>query len=240
MSFQFEISYSTTFFDFNDLPSYERRIVEWDFTENLTRFLSENHLAPAHPARAIANCLFQRMSDRSLHYHTPVHVLALLDFSQKHNIHLDISEQLAIWFHDAIYVVTSDPGDNEADSADFMMAMLNTFKEGRSKVSEANRIIRDTSKHLHPNPLSSISRLVMDLDLSSFAGEYDLFKLAGDLVRKEYPDISDQQFMEGRKKFLVKLRDKGFIFRTERFKEDFETRAFENIEKFLTEKPCEK
>lgn len=212
-----------------------------DFIGNMSTFLVESALAPQNAAVAIADSVFARMSDKSLHYHTPVHVLALLQFHAYFiEEPLRLAEQLAIWFHDSIYNQKAPAPQNEQDSAGFLNLMLRNYNRGieaprHTDILEAIRIVLDTAMHLEDNNVFGrpTSKLVMDLDLSSFASSYETFTRAGDLVRLEYPHVSDDEFMAGRKKFLVKLRDKGFIFRTETFKKAYEDRALEHIEKFL-------
>lgn len=245
---QFTYPYHELFDDFND-PFYTdteritlKNVIELDFVENMSTFLVESALAPKDAAIAIASSVFARMSDKQLHYHTPIHVLGIFQFHEKFvDEPLRLAEQLAIWFHDSIYNPMAQATHNEEDSAGFLNLMLRNFNRGiqaprHLDILVAKSIILDTAQHLAmDNPACGRpnSKLVMDLDLSSFAGSYETFVRAGDLVRQEYPYISDDEFMAGRKKFLTNLQKKGYIFRSETFKKAYEDRALEHIEKFL-------
>ena len=82
----FVYPFSDQFFDANGAnPPLAWSQLRDTFSANLRNLLKTLNISDA-TATAIGNCLFERMADRNLHYHTPVHVLALLDFAQKRRI----------------------------------------------------------------------------------------------------------------------------------------------------------
>ncbi len=211
-------------------------ITKQDFVNNLESFLLELTI-PQQSALAIANALYARMSDENLFYHTPVHVLCMFQFAQEYSINLSKAQQLAIWFHDSIYVPNA-PYENEENSSLFLHSMLSSFlktQELKEILKEAEAIVNATAYHLESLYASNIpgAELVLDLDLCSFSFDYPIYDYVGTLIRKECPTISDLEFEKGRRNFLNKLKEKGFIFRTKYFLENFESKALENLSKTL-------
>lgn len=211
-------------------------LVRQDFTKGLVSFL-KTHFSLKYPAGlAVANLLYEKMNVPNLHYHTPIHVLSLFQFYYDHfETPLNPEEELALWFHDSVYL----PGSitNESDSVMFMHTVLGLFISDPKEmdiITKAGVVILDTAKHLK-GEIGLESELVLDLDLSSFAYSYEQFKEVGDMVRREFYTISDEDFLAGRRKFMQQMLEKGFIYRTKSMVQLFEQKAQENIEKFLAE-----
>jgi len=223
----------TNFFDFLSAPALVKQHEEDRFISTCANFLKNKYNVNEDAAYAIAHCLFARMNDARLHYHTPIHVLSLFDFADDYQIHLQNHDKLAIWFHDAIYEINSAECRNETSSVDFMIALLQDYLDYNDYIKAAY-IIEDTTMHLEPLKHNS-SDLVLDLDLSNFAYNREMHNVANQAVRKEYSQYSDQQFATGRLNFLKKFLNKGFIYRTPLFKDQFETIALTNIEEDIKE-----
>jgi predicted metal-dependent HD superfamily phosphohydrolase len=199
------------------------------FSARMLKFLSREYKIHSYTAQAIAHAVFDRMSDYRLHYHTPVHVLAIFDFAKMHDINLLPWEELAIWFHDSVYDVNNVFGDNERLSADFMYAMMRPYVKD---AYDANAAIVQTSCHMEPTCPERYAK-VLDLDMCGFAAPRDVQKVITECIRKEY-DTDLTTFNQGRKKFLEKLISKGPIYRTAEFAK-FEPLAQENIRLDLEE-----
>jgi len=202
------------------------------FTYRMEKFLMNSYNMRFTLSHAIADATFARMSDLSLHYHTPVHVLAIFDFAAKHGIKLQPWEELAIWFHDSVYDVNNIPGDNERLSADFMYAMVRPYVKDAYDASAA---IVQTSCHLEPTCPEKYAK-ILDLDMCGFATPRPLHKTITQAIFEEYHycGATLTTFNEGRKKFLSKLLAKGPIYRTAAFAQ-FEPLAQENIRLDLEE-----
>jgi predicted metal-dependent HD superfamily phosphohydrolase len=235
MDYKFSMSYCR-FFDLAESGKDVRKTVKRDFERNMSGLLSEAFAVPRPSASAIARSVYCRMADRSLHYHTPVHILAMFQFHAEQILpshgRLAPQEQLAIWFHDAIYVATAPPVENEEQSAALMMAMLGPFMKAaelQSILNKAKELVLATAYHLEAEPLVPEAEMVLDLDLSSFAFDPDPRAVVSDCIRKEYPHVSDADFAVGRKQFRASLASKGFLFRTPAFKERFELKALEYL-----------
>lgn len=177
---------------------------------------------------SIARCLYERMSDLDLYYHNFIHPLALFSFAEQNNIKLNESEILAVWFHDAIYVPGARMGNNEQLSADFLGCMLEPIL-GSTRIDLAQKIIRQTSNFLNQE-VQNYSKLVMDLDLSSFAFDYNKFVRVQELVAKELGGSKQDAI----KFYNMLMTGRSSIFRTATFSK-FEDQAHININRFIKE-----
>lgn len=201
------------------------------FTSNLHDFLEDQGM-PFASAILTAHTLLERMSSPAIHYHSPIHVLFILDFAQEHEIELLWPEELAIWFHDSIYDVNQKTGVNEKYSAMFMEAQVGPYLDPRG-VLDAGAMIRATGDHFSKEMPKHLQKVV-DLDVSHFSLPREQYKITTDLLRLEYSSISDEAFDAGRKDFLTHFLAKGFIYRSEPFQQ-FEEAARNNIEQDLKE-----
>jgi len=204
------------------------------FLYNCASFLHRAYQINPETSRAIAECLLGRMNNMRLHYHTFLHILATFDFAEENNVYLQKHEQLAIWFHDAIYDISLTT--NERQSGEFMIALLKNYIP-HEEYMDAYDIILDTAKHTSILKHNS-SDLVLDLDVSNFAYNREMHLIANAAIQAEYPSLTDAEFAIGRLKFLDEFMDKGFIFRTPLFKDKFEQQARDNIQLDLQE--CER
>ncbi|RDJ35677.1 MAG: hypothetical protein DWQ19_12735 [Crenarchaeota archaeon] len=214
---------------------YLKAAAHQKFVGLLTEFLETKLELLFIYANTTAETLWVRMTSPNLYYHTPVHILALLRFAQQNDINLNPAEELAIWFHDAIYVTNRT--DNEINSAKFMESqLLSSSTQDILQRPDLNNIATVAKKHIHSTAdhllkekLSYSSYKIMDLDLSAFSLDREQYTLTTSLIRQEYPTISDEVFNQGRKEFLIKLLERGPIYRTDKFKNEFEEKASKNI-----------
>ncbi|HEX2972138.1 MAG TPA: hypothetical protein VHP11_07385, partial [Tepidisphaeraceae bacterium] len=183
---------------------------------------------------AIARCLFERMSDGTLFYHTPLHVLSMLGFAQDHGIALEPWQQLCIWFHDAIYVPSAKAGENEHCSALFMHALLQSHLPA-DVLSQAEAGIEATALYHSPD-VDPAFHVILDLDLCNFAWDREGYRAASDDVAREMiPVHGKEKYPLGRKKFLTDMLARQSIYRTEVFRANFEALARANVEQGLLE-----
>ena len=238
MQYKFTYPHIDNFCDFGKMTDYS--IIYTDFTGNLNNFLNQDLAINTHLSFCIARSLSARMSDPAIRYHTPFHICSMFQFYQEKIMPLNgnvpflsLAQQLAIWFHDAIYVVKSGSPRNERNSVKFMESLLdNVIDEGI--LWEAGKIIEATSYHFDDNPAILVdANLILDIDLCNFAFDFENYQRTSLCVRKEYPEVSDEAFEARRKDILRALIKKGSLYRTDLFKEHFEQKAQENIQKTL-------
>jgi len=180
--------------------------------------------------QTIGNKLFDAMASDRRTYHSPLHILAMFDFAKLHNISIELWEENAIWFHDAIYEFEKGEFSNEVNSAFFMKNLMRTYLTS-SDLERSIEAIHETEKHLLENTNPDYNK-IMDLDLCSFANP-DVYEATARLLREEFSTSTDEQFEKGRRFFIGTLKGKGFIYRSQFFKDNFENIAMENINRTL-------
>jgi predicted metal-dependent HD superfamily phosphohydrolase len=136
--------------------------------------------------------------------------------------------EMALWFHDAIYIPGSSK--NEKESAElFVRAVGDHFRPSFIR-KVYGLIIATTHKELAQE---SDNQFVTDIDLSSFGVDWGEFQRDTKAVRKEQADSSDAVFYPAHAKFLNSLLGRPRIFGTEFFYGRYEQRARENITRLL-------
>src|SRR5260370_32406307 len=95
-------------------------------------------------------------------YHGPGHLDELIELARQHAPDLDEAEQLALLFHDAVYVPGGGRGENECLSALLMRAAVPAFDIGCVDLDRASRIIEATT---HAGSPPAEAARVCDLDL---------------------------------------------------------------------------
>src|SRR5207302_2035956 len=106
-------------------------------------------------------------------YHGPEHLDELIKLARQLTPDLDEAEQLALLFHDAVYVPGAARGENERLSGLLMRAMVTAFDVGAVDLDRAHRIIEATA-HAEPPPAEAAR--VCDLDLWRLAAPWQAFQ----------------------------------------------------------------
>ena len=136
--------------------------------------------------------------------------------------------ELAIWFHDIIYNIPSI--ENELKSAELFLELTKGRINPDLGQSVYDMILITTHK---TKPIRYDDKLLVDIDLSSFALPWEQFRQDSQHVREEFSNKTDQEFYSGHVKFLQSLLDKPRFFASEFFCTEFEVDARKNIEKLL-------
>lgn len=204
-----------------------------DFVANLIGFLVDLGIKPDEVSRPVANCLYERMQ-RKAHYRTQVRILALIQTYQELLDlglikPLDPVQELALWFHDAVYLPQSS--DNQEFSADFAVGLLSPWMQETSTLRRL--ICRLTPEYHIEECVDQDIGVLLDLLLSPLALPTKSFKHIQSLVRHDFPG-SDNDFLHAQYEFLTKLTEKKKLFRTQGF-EGMEPVARTNIEGYLLE-----
>ena len=155
-------------------------------------------------------------------YHTLKHIMRMFEIANENNIPLSHEQVDAIWIHDIVYNVPSDPEEsNEELSAQF--AELQPDMTGSSYVAQ---MIRDTEKEL---PTIEGSKIVIDLDLWDIAYK-SRFDANNVLIRAEYPHLTEIQWLIGRTSWLKSFLGRDKIFVSKYATADMEQSARMNLE----------
>jgi len=240
--YDFKFDY-TNFFDLNDKRDHTYRSVQNDFVSNFANFAHRYMNVDHASALVIGETLWTRMSDKRLHYHTPVHVMSIFQDFYKFAKERKFPEfleawnspehHLAIWFHDAVYVVGAKPGVNEKSSGQFMRSMMQPFCDEDS-LDKADLLVNATAE-FNNLKLEGKFHAIMDLDISNFTWEWKNHEAASECVAREFSNIcTPKQYNEGRGSFLKMILDRDRIFRTESLNEYGDRLAKENIANALS------
>jgi predicted metal-dependent HD superfamily phosphohydrolase len=212
--------------------------------------LGDNRIGMGQPMKQIANSarwmrwveephrqwtwsLLSRLYDEPhRRYHTLAHIgecLALLDrLPDCAGLDRDAAE-LALWWHDAVYV----PADkrNEVLSARLLEAIGDVLVVPSTMVAMASTCIHATRAHTHSSAMPTIS-VVVDIDLSILAAEPEVYGKYVQEIREEYASVSDEAWRHGRSHFLKEMVGKPRIF-SELVDATFEGRARANMQQEL-------
>jgi predicted metal-dependent HD superfamily phosphohydrolase len=165
-------------------------------------------------------------------YHDTGHLDELIALAREHTPNLDEAEQLALLFHDAVYVPGAPHGDNERLSGLLMRATVATLGLAGPDLDRAARII-DATTHAVPPPAEAAR--VCDLDLWRLAAPWEAFQRHALGIRHEYLHLfaNEAAFWTARKSFYETMLAKPRLFATDAFVEKFEAQARENLRRAL-------
>jgi predicted metal-dependent HD superfamily phosphohydrolase len=193
--------------------------------------LWDKHLLPTRPSDsdAVYDELWRRYAEDHRRYHTPAHIdfcLAQLDLA-KHLMEDTDAVEMALWFHDLIYNPSAP--DNELKSAqrfvELAMARLDPVF-----VENVRQLILATIPGRSPERPDE--KLVVDIDLSSFAVPWWEFKRDSRFVREEFGYLPDRSFYAAQLKLHRSLLDRPTFYFTEFFRERLERAARKNIKRY--------
>lgn len=164
-------------------------------------------------------------------YHTLQHLtecLANLDWARATGEleHADLAE-MALWYHDAVYRPRAS--DNEAKSADWADEHLRRAGLDAGSRQRIRNAILDT-RHAE-KPADPLGQLVVDIDLAILGAGVQRFEEYEQQVRAEYAWVPWFLFKKKRRAFLEELAAAPWIYSTALFRQRFEERARENLER---------
>ena len=135
--------------------------------------------------------------------------------------------EVALWFHDAVY----DPrgSDNERRSAELFLARSN----GANPVFR-RRVCGLILATCHQGSAhTNDRRFIEDIDLAGFAAPWEEFMREGALLREEFAALTDAQYYAGQVCFLERLKQRPWFFATDYFRDRYEAKAQENLDRLL-------
>ena len=140
---------------------------------------------------------------------------------------------LALLFHDAVYV----PGahDNEEASAQLALQAIARWMPGVDGERVAH-LVRLTARHgkLGVEDVSAEEALFLDCDMAVLGGTPEAYAAYEAGVAQEYAALPPELFAAGRRRFLEGLLEREHLFLSERFREQLEARARDNIRQALS------
>jgi hypothetical protein len=173
-------------------------------------------------------------SQKSRKYHNLAHLEnMLLELENVKDEILDYDSILfSIFYHDIIYKATSK--DNEEKSAEIAKTRLEKLNIPNDKIIKIYSQILATKSHSKNE--DSDTNFLLDADLAILGQDWTIYENYTQQIRKEYSIYPDFMYKPGRKKVLTHFLEFDEIFKTDSFKEEYEERARENIQRELNEK----
>ena len=160
------------------------------------------------------------------HYHTLVHIDAMLTLATKHEVQDSVAVDLATIFHDIVYdAVAGGGGRNERESALVFVEFAQSTTMTSERIDKVVQWIERTWSH-DGNGLDGDGRLFMDFDMSILGAESEAYALYASQVRLEYGHVNWLYWRIGRSQFLSSSTSKR-VFCTSEFA-GLEGRALEN------------
>lgn len=138
----------------------------------------------------------------------------------------------SIFYHDIIYNATSK--DNEEKSAELAKTRLEKLNISNEKTARIYYRILATKSHKKSE--DSDTNFLHDADLAILGQDWEIYENYTKQIRKEYSIYPDFLYNPGRKKVLTHFLEFEEIFKTDYFKEKYEDKARENIQRELNEK----
>ena len=170
-----------------------------------------------------------RYAEPHRYYHTLGHIAQCLNEldSARGMIKKFDATELAIWFHDVIYVYGAK--DNEELSA----VAFHEFADGNMAPELVDRVdeLIIATKHTGA-ALDKGAAFMVDIDLSGFGLPWDGYLADSDALRLEAPEVSDEQYYAGKLRFLGGLQGWDSLFQTDHFRGRLEARAQTNIARY--------
>ncbi|MEM7562350.1 MAG: hypothetical protein AAF353_04770 [Pseudomonadota bacterium] len=208
--------------------------------DGLNRFskLWQSSLLPQAPDQSeqIYARLAAAYSEPHRYYHTMDHInycLGQLDLCRSEVDNADAIE-MAIWFHDVIY----QPGnpDDERQSA-ALYADLAKGVHSDHFISQVYEMIIATI-HDGESLQHSDNKYMVDIDLSSFALDWDAFVQDSENLRLENPHVEAGEYQRRQKKFRESLLARERFFYTDFFHQRYEQQARKNLQRCY-QQPCD-
>lgn len=165
-------------------------------------------------------------------YHDTGHFDELIALARLYTPDLNEAEQLALLFHDAVYVPGAPRGENERNSALLMRSCAAKLGVVGVDLDRAQRIVEATS-HAEPPPPEAAR--VCDLDLWRLAAPWGEFQRHARGIRHEYLHLhaDEAAFWKARNGFYAAMLEKPHLFATDYFRQHFEDIARANMKRAL-------
>ncbi len=168
-------------------------------------------------------------------YHDAGHIQEIIALA--HGLALDLlpAEELAVLWHDAVYVPGVDKGINEKLSAKLMLAtaannpILGNVVDKTSLLT-AERIILETMHNGEPMPDAA---RVVDLDLYRLGAPWPEFDRHAHAIEREFQVLfeSADQFWAARENFYRSMLRRTHLFATPLFRQRYEAQARDNLKR---------
>lgn len=171
-------------------------------------------------------------SEKTRHYHDLSHIENMLFLAFEHQEHFNDLDTLlfSIFYHDIVY--NAKYKDNEEQSASLAIERLTLLGFPIEKIQKCNEQILATKTHLSSSDDPDTDYL-LDIDLSILGASWENYQKYFQGVRKEYKMYPVLLYRPGRKKVLKHFLEMDHIYKTDVFRNKFESKAKENLKREL-------
>ncbi len=170
----------------------------------------------------------KKYSGKSRHYHNFQHLENMFEEidAVRNQIEKFDNISFSIFYHDVIYDATSKL--NEEKSADVAKERLKILSLNNEDLQQVYKQILATKSHQKSE--NEDTNFLLDADLSVLGKSSEVYLEYTKQIRKEYSIYPDFLYKPGRKKVLQHFLELESIYKTEFFRNKYETQARENIE----------
>jgi predicted metal-dependent HD superfamily phosphohydrolase len=171
-------------------------------------------------------------SEKHRHYHTTEHINQCLEMfdSVRHLARQPGEVELALWFHDAIYLTRSQ--SNEAKSAQWAEEFLRASGADTARARRVHDLILCTKHDATSDDPDSM--LLVDIDLAVLGADPATCEIFERNVRQEYRWVPRALFNRTRAAILQSFLDRPAVYATTHFRQQLENRARENLRTAVT------
>ena len=175
-------------------------------------------------ARSLFDQLASSWAGESRFYHNATHLAECLALAQEWGTTLSAHDKacldLAIWFHDAVYIAGSTQSENR--SADWAFHGLRGEGINREISTAVKNMVLSTNHSVaQPADAGELTDLLHDIDMAILGASPERFAEYNLAIEKEFAGITASAFKSGRKavtaKFLEQAKS-GVLYRTARGK----------------------
>lgn len=194
--------------------------------------LNNRHGSPAAIALDAINRILAQYGAATRHYHNTHHLSDLICLQQQYAPLIVDNDSLifAIYFHDLVYKASHD--DNEERSAAEALQFLKKIGYPEEKQQKVNAFIMATKGHQNPLADPDLDYF-LDFDLHILGVSPSFYDAYTKQIRREYSIYPSYFYKKGRKRVLQHFLGQTSIYRTAAFREKYEKRARENMEREL-------
>lgn len=173
--------------------------------------------------------LYKGYNQKNRAYHNLTHLECM--FRELQNFELKIQNlpllQLSIWYHDLVYNAMRK--DNELKSAERAKKELQLLNFNKEAIDRVFQLIMITKSHELETVDDTDAQFMVDFDLEVLSRDWTDYELYTQQIRKEYWMYPSPMYRKGRRDAMKHFLNRDFIYQTEFYREEKETKARENI-----------
>lgn len=196
--------------------------------------LWNNIHARGHNAWDVYLNLFERYTEVHRYYHRFPHVMQMLkEFEQVKQLCVNPhAVEMSLWCGRAVYRLNEN--HNEERSAAFIEEIMSHAQVDEMLINKVTRLILLTKKH-GTSQKDHDGALRLDIELAVLGSSPEVFSQYERGIQKEYDyvRISKDTFISERKKMLIGLIKRRFVYHTPHFRDRYEETAQKNLMRSL-------